>query len=137
MPEQLLQKPAKLTPEEFAAVAEHSRLGANMISMIPFLDPVVPAVLHHHERWDGSGYPDGLSGATIPLEARILATADAFDAMTTDRPYRSAMTVSAAAAEMMACRGRQFDPQTVDAILDAFEDGRLRVRGEVAEVLRS
>lgn len=125
--EALLQKPSKLTKTEMAAVAQHSRLGANIIQTIPFLMSIVPAVAHHHERWDGTGYPDGLAGEAIPLQARILATADAFDAMTTTRPYRPAMPTAEAKRELTRCRGEQFDPSMVDALLRVLDSGRVVV----------
>jgi putative nucleotidyltransferase with HDIG domain len=131
--EALLQKPSLLTDSELAVVAEHSRLGASIIQTIPFLSSIVPAITHHHERWDGNGYPDCLSAEDIPLAARILATADAFDAMTTSRSYRPAMPEEEARRELARCRGTQFDPATVDALLRALDSQRLRVREEAYE----
>ncbi|MBN2841151.1 MAG: HD-GYP domain-containing protein, partial [Coriobacteriia bacterium] len=103
VPEALLSKPTKLTPDEFSAVQKHSAAGADIITMIPFLQDIVPIVRHHHEHLDGSGYPDGIAGEAIPYPARLLAVADAFDAMTTERPYRKAMRPAVAVAEMVAC----------------------------------
>jgi HD-GYP domain-containing protein (c-di-GMP phosphodiesterase class II) len=88
---------------------------------------IVPAVAHHHERWNGTGYPDGLAGEAIPLQARILATADAFDAMTTTRPYRPGMPIAEAKRELVRCRGEQFDPSMVDALLRVLDSGRVVV----------
>jgi putative nucleotidyltransferase with HDIG domain len=132
IPEVILQKKSQLTAGEWTAVKEHSRLGAEIISTIPSLMEIVPAVTHHHEHWDGSGYPGGLAGDAIPLVARVLATADAFDAMTTSRPYRRAMPVAEAVAELKRCSGSQFDPEMVAALLQALDSGRLRLRGEAA-----
>lgn len=133
VPEGLLQKPGSLTETEFTAVTEHSRLGAGIIETIPFLRPIVPAVLHHHERWDGAGYPAGLAGEEIPLEARILALADAFDAMTTSRPYSPAMPMSVAIAEVQRCSGRQFDPSLVRALVSALSASGIEFLGDPAE----
>lgn len=121
VPEALLLKPGRLTAEEFEIVKEHSPAGAHIIESIPFLQEIVPVVKHHHERWDGTGYPDGLAGQRIPKLARILAVADAFDAMTSDRPYRPAMRIAPARQEMIRYRGIQFDPAAVDALLEALD----------------
>ncbi len=110
VPEPVLLKPGSLTDAEFDLIREHPGAGARILEAIPFLEPVVPVVRYHHERWDGSGYPDGLRGEAIPYLARILAVADAFDAMTTDRPYRKAMNAEEARCEIGACAGTQFDP---------------------------
>lgn len=128
--EQIIGKVGTLTPQEYEQVKEHSRIGASIIEMLPFLSDIVPTVLHHHERWDGNGYPDGLSGEQIPLEARILAVADAFDAMTTNRPYRPPMSMNEATRELLAGRGKQFDPAIVDAFVTAIEDRSLRWLGD-------
>ncbi len=132
VPETLLAKPAALTREEYASVKEHSAVGAEIITMIPFLADIVPIVRHHHEHLDGSGYPDGIAGDEIPLSARVLAVADAFDAMTTERPYRKAMRPAVAVAEMVACSGTQFDGNVVEALAEAMADGLLRFRGDIA-----
>jgi PAS domain S-box-containing protein/putative nucleotidyltransferase with HDIG domain len=115
--ENLLNKPRKLTEEEFELVKAHPVLGASIIDKIDHLRQVVPIVRHHRERFDGSGYPDGLAGNDIPLEARILAVADAFAAMIDHRAYRKALPTEQAIAELEACAGRQFDPQVVEAFL--------------------
>jgi HD-GYP domain-containing protein (c-di-GMP phosphodiesterase class II) len=106
----ILHKPAALEPEELEQIRAHPVAGTRMLAGIGSLRPALDCVLHHHERWDGDGYPHALSGAEIPLEARILAVADAYDAMTTDRPYRSAISHEAAVAEVGRCAGAQFDP---------------------------
>ena len=114
----ILNKPGKLTEEEFAEIKEHPPLGSMMIiSEIEALQQVVPIVRHHHERFDGKGYPDGLAGQDIPLEARILAVVDAFDAMTHERSYRKAMSREEALAELERGAGTQFDPAVVEAFL--------------------
>ncbi len=123
--ESLLLKPSGLTPDEFKQVQEHSVMGARIIESMPFLRETVIPVLYHHEHWDGSGYPDGLVGEDIPRAARVLSAADAFDAMTTDRPYRKAMSVEQAVYQLRQGSGGQFDPECVDALLALLEDGTL------------
>jgi putative nucleotidyltransferase with HDIG domain len=107
----ILRKPGPLTPEEFEIMKTHTTKGAAILNTIPDLAPVIPIVRSHHERWDGRGYPDGLAGERIPQLARIVAVADAFDAMTSDRPYRKGMAPSVALAEVQKQSGKQFDPQ--------------------------
>ena len=116
VPDAILQKPAKLTPEEFEVIKGHSALG-HKILIGTDLDEQAPWVLHQHERMDGRGYPGGLAGDDIPLEARILHVADAFEAMTSDRPYRRGMTVEDATSELLRRAGTQFDPACVSALL--------------------
>ena len=111
--ERILLKPASLTPEERSIIELHPRIGYRLVQQVPALQNIAPAILHHHERWDGSGYPQGLRGEQIPLAARIICIADSFSAMTTERPYRSAMTVDEALAELERCAGEQFDPEVV------------------------
>ena len=117
VPDNVLRKPAALSEAEWTLMKRHPEHGARIISRIPFLEDVSRIVRHHHERWDGTGYPDRLAGEAIPLGARIFAVADSFDAMTSDRPYRRAMSVEAARGEVARCRGTQFDPLVVDAFL--------------------
>jgi HD-GYP domain-containing protein (c-di-GMP phosphodiesterase class II) len=142
--ERILLKPAELTPEERSVVQLHPRIGYRLVQQVPALRPAELAILHHHERWDGDGYPAGLRGEEIPLEARIVAVADAFSAMTADRPYRPRMDVEQACAELERCAGTQFDPVVVrifvaevrrhppqrhgDALHDALADPELEVR---------
>lgn len=116
----ILRKPRKLTPAERAAVKDHPVIGAAIIHDIASLQEVTDLVLHHHEAYDGSGYPHGLRGEQIPLGARIIAVADAFDSMTTNRPYRVAMTMNEAMNELRRCRGAQFCPQALDAFAVGF-----------------
>lgn len=118
----VLLKAGPLTPEERELMNEHPRLGYDMLKGIPFLQDALPVVLHHQEMYDGSGYPSGLSGSRIPLGARIFAVADAYDAMTSTRPYREAMSHNRAFEEILRCRGTQFDPQVVDAFAALFRE---------------
>jgi putative nucleotidyltransferase with HDIG domain len=120
VPDSILTKPGALDDEEFAAIKRHPTDGAEIVSHFSRLRDAVPLIRHHHERWDGRGYPDQLSGDEIPPEACVVGLADAWDAMTTDRPYRPALTVEAAAAEVRRCRGSQFSPAVVDAFFAAF-----------------
>jgi HD-GYP domain-containing protein (c-di-GMP phosphodiesterase class II) len=116
--EQILMKPAALSAEERGVVQLHARIGALLVRQVPALRQVETAVLHHHERWDGRGYPDGLAGEEIPVEARIIAVADAFSAMTADRPYRKPLTISEACAELERCAASQFDPRCVGLFVE-------------------
>jgi diguanylate cyclase (GGDEF)-like protein len=118
IPEEILQKPAELTTAEWLVVQRHPQIGHRMLEGLG-VAPVAEWVLHHHERWDGSGYPDGLAGAEIPLGARIVFVADAFDAMTFGRLYRAPLTRDEAVAEIERCSGTQFDPGVVRAFLGA------------------
>lgn len=117
-----LLKPGKLTDEEFEEIKRHSAIGADLIGNLEMYRRSVPIVRHHHERWDGRGYPDGVAGEEIPLGARIIAVADSFDAMTSDRPYRRAMTFSVALAEIRRNSGIQFDAQIVEAFEQAMRE---------------
>jgi putative nucleotidyltransferase with HDIG domain len=120
VPDSILTKPAELDRAEYAAIKRHPADGAEIVSHFSRLHDAVPIIRHHHERWDGDGYPDRLAGDTIPQEACIVGLADAWDAMTTDRPYRLALSVDEAAAEVRRCRGTQFSPAVVDAFFAAF-----------------
>jgi HD-GYP domain-containing protein (c-di-GMP phosphodiesterase class II) len=122
----VLRKPGKLTPEEFEQMKSHVVKGAAILGPIPGMKPMLPIVRSHHERWDGEGYPDKLAGDQIPLFARIVAVADAFDAMTSDRPYRPAMPMEKAFAELAKHSGAHFDPLCAQAFL------RMRPRVEAA-----
>ena len=113
----VLLKPGPLVEREWKDVRSHSIWGSELLQRVPGLERVAVIVRHHHERFDGNGYPDGLEGEDIPVESRILAVVDAFVAMTDERPYRAACDPSSAAAELRAGRGTQFDPR----VLDAFE----------------
>jgi HD-GYP domain-containing protein (c-di-GMP phosphodiesterase class II) len=122
----ILRKPGPLTEAELAHIRIHPVAGARLIDGVADLLPALPYVLHHHERWDGTGYPEGRSAETIPVEARLLGVADAFDAMTSHRPYRRALTVERALAEVKRCAGTQFDPELARAFVDAWECGEIR-----------
>ncbi len=111
--ERILLKPGGLTDEERSVIELHPRIGYQLVRQVPALEKIAPAVLHHHERFDGDGYPGRLRGETIPLEARIIAVADAFSAMTSDRPYSRAREPEAACTELERCAGEQFDPKVV------------------------
>src|SRR5437763_2369756 len=114
VPDAVLLKPGRLDPDERALIMQHAALGAKILADNPALLPLVPLVRHHHERWDGGGYPDGLAGEAIPLGAAIIAAADTFDTMTTNRPYRAAPGWEKARAELARCSGSQFHPRVAD-----------------------
>lgn len=116
----ILRKEGPLTRDEVLQMNEHSRKGADILKHVRALRHVIPSVLSHHERYDGNGYPDRLSGEKIPLYARIIAVADTYDAMTTDRPYRKALTAADAVAELQRCSGSQFDPAIVARFIGTF-----------------
>lgn len=124
--EAVLFKPTSLTADEWAEVRMHPLTGAEMIKDIPLLAPAVPMVRHHHERWEGGGYPDGLAGEDIPVGARIIALADSLDAMTSPRPYATIMDIEQANAEIQRCSGTQFDPQIVGAYQRAWQAGKIQ-----------
>ncbi|MBC24327.1 MAG: hypothetical protein CMJ32_10485 [Phycisphaerae bacterium] len=127
IPEAVLCKPGQLTDQEYRLVQEHPEIGYRILKDIPQLRDVLTGVLHHHERWDGAGYPSGLAGRQIPLFARLIALADTFDAMSSDRTYRGGRSRDEVLAEISRCRGAQFDPEFVDAFcqLDFTEFDRL------------
>ena len=125
--EAILRKAGPLTDEELAEVQLHPETGARMIDASEELRPALPCVLYHHERWDGFGYPSGRAGRLIPVEARVLAVVDSFDAMTSTRPYRGALPLEQALAEIERCAGTQFDPDLARVFLDAWESGALGV----------
>ena len=117
IPEHILNKPGKLTPAEFEKMKRHASIGAEILSTIDFPYPVVPIVRHHHENWDGNGYPDGLAGTQIPLGARILSVVDCFDALTSDRPYRPELPVSEAIEILRERSGTMYDPDVVETFV--------------------
>ncbi len=122
--EDILNKPDRLTDEEFAIMREHPVYGAKIMEPVAEFKEMLPYVYHHHERFDGKGYPDGLAGEDIPLASRILAVADSFDAMTSDRPYRKAMSIEDAIEELRSNSGTQFDPCIVNAFIEIVEKDR-------------
>lgn len=121
----ILLKTGRLEEEEQQNMRRHPEIGAQMIKGIDFLRPVIPYVLSHHERWDGGGYPLGLKGPEIPAEGRLLAVCDAFDAMTSTRPYRKKMSTDHAIEEVFVNKGKQFDPKVVDAFFRAWHSGKI------------
>lgn len=121
----ILHKPGRLTDLEFTEMKKHPEYGVEIMQPVNAFKHILPAMLHHHERFDGRGYPHGLAGNDIPLTARILCVADCFDAMTSDRPYRKGMPVADAVAELAKNKTTQFDPQLVDIFLGAVEEGRI------------
>ena len=123
--EEILLKPAELTSEEFGEVKRHPSFGAQLIEQMPALESIAPAIRHHHERFDGAGYPEELEGTEIPLEARILAVADSFAAMIEERPYSPAMTEEDACRELERCAGTQFDPDVVEAFVSEVRGAQL------------
>jgi cyclic di-GMP phosphodiesterase len=128
IPDGILLKPGPLTPDEWKVMRTHPEIGRQLLEKIPFLREAVPIVYHHHERWDGTGYPMGLAGEAIPLGARIFAVADALDAMTFDRPYSRAISMEKARAEIVRSCGTHFDPRVVETFvglpLEIFEQIR-------------
>jgi putative nucleotidyltransferase with HDIG domain len=121
----ILAKPASLDEREMTAVRYHPLLGVRILESVKQLSDVIPFIRHHHEHFDGNGYPDGLKGDEIPLEARILAVADSYEAMTSNRPYRKAKAPSEALTELRHGAGSQFDPRVVEAFGEAFEKGHI------------
>jgi len=121
----ILQKPGPLTQTELTQIRSHPEAGARLIEGVVDLQPALPYVLHHHERWDGEGYPHGLGGERIPLGARVLGIADAFDAMTSLRPYRPALTTEQALAELERCAGTQFDPRLAETFVLGWRRGAI------------
>ena len=124
----VLAKPGRLTSDEVAEIQAHPVEGVWLLSGLPALAPALPYVLFHHERWDGTGYPTRRRGSEIPIEGRVMAVADAFDAMTSARPYRAPLPVEEALAEVRRCAGSQFDPAVAAAFADAVECGDVPLR---------
>lgn len=116
VPKRIIDKPARLSANEWKVMERHTIVGARMLKEIPSLAPVAPLVRASHERWDGGGYPDGLSGERIPIESRIVFACDAFDAITSVRPYQDAIPAPKALAELRRCAGTQFDARVVTAL---------------------
>jgi putative nucleotidyltransferase with HDIG domain len=131
VPDSILLKPGKLDDEEWVEMKKHPQIGYNILKSIEFLSSAAEIVLCHQERWDGTGYPNGLAGSDIPLGARIFAIADTMDAMTSDRPYRRAMTFGAAWKEIRRCSGTQFDPYVVNAFLNLPLDSWIAIHDSV------
>jgi putative two-component system response regulator len=125
-PKEILYKPGPLTEDEWKIMHRHPSDGAEVLEQIAGLKEMAINVRYHHERYDGSGYPEGLKGEGIPIGARIASVVDAFDAMVSDRPYRKAVSVEQAIEELKRCRGSQFDPQVVDALVALYQEGKLK-----------
>jgi HD-GYP domain-containing protein (c-di-GMP phosphodiesterase class II) len=131
IPDAVLRKPGKLDSDEWAEMCKHPEMGYRMLEGIRFLKPALDIVISHQERFDGSGYPQGLKGDEIPLGARIFAVVDTFDAMTSDRPYRAALSIDAARQEIRDWSGRQFDPRVADVFLSIEADRWREIRERV------
>jgi response regulator RpfG family c-di-GMP phosphodiesterase len=133
IPDAILLKPDRLTEEETTVMQTHARIGYDLVCRIAFLTPAAQIVLTHQERWDGTGYPQGLRGVEIPLGARIFSVADTLDAMTSDRPYRAALSFAAAREEIARQAGRQFDPDVVGVFSSIPEEVWRKIRREATE----
>jgi HD-GYP domain-containing protein (c-di-GMP phosphodiesterase class II) len=131
IPDSILYKPGELTPEERALVVQHPVVGAEIIHEIEFLAQPMEVVRHHLERWDGSGYPDGLAGEEIPLSARVFAVADVLDALTSDRPYRAPSALHEARQMIVAESGTHFDPRVIEAFNSIPDETFERIRREI------
>ncbi len=136
IPDAILRKPDKLSADEWLTMKEHPTIGYNILNRIKFLEDAAQMVLHHHEAYDGSGYPEGLSGENIPLGARIFHVADAIDAMTSDRPYKKAMAFEAAAAELLKHSGRQFDPAIISIFAKTSLDFWIAEKASIEDSIR-
>ena len=128
---EVLGKPGRLDEAELAEVRAHPVEGAWLIAGVASVAPALPYVLFHHERWDGAGYPTRRAGLEIPVEGRLLAVVDAFDAMTSSRPYRDPVDFDRAAAEVRRCSGTQFDPAIAEAFVDAYAAGEITHTGQL------
>lgn len=131
IPDAILYKPGSLDPDERALMSRHPVIGAEIVQGIEFLAEAAAVVRSHHERWDGTGYPDGLRGEEIPLAARVFSVADVLDALTTDRPYRPACSLAYARAMITAESGTQFDPRVVDAFNSIDDEVFERITAEI------
>ena len=135
IPDAILRKPEKLNPEEWRIMKNHPTIGYNVLRRIKFLEPAAQIVLHHHEAFNGKGYPDGLAGENIPLGARIFNIADAIDAMTSDRPYQKALSFEKAAEELQHFSGKQFDPEIISIFnetgLDFWIEEKLKIEERI------
>ena len=128
IPETILKKEGALTEEEYDIIKGHVNSSIDMIRHLPSMDYLIPAAVGHHERWDGKGYPSGTAGEDIPVAARCLAIADAFDAMTTDRPYRKGMSVDYAIQQIEAGKGTQFEPELAQLFVKLVNDMEIVVK---------
>ena len=134
LPDRLLHKPGPLTREEYDRVKQHAVMGADMLAGICFGAPIALLVRHHHENWDGSGYPDALRGSFIPLGARVLSIVDCYDALTSKRPYRRELSHHAAITMIHARRGTMFDPEITDVFVRLIDQLRPAAAGELPQI---
>ena len=146
VPDSILNKPDRLTDDELIHMQHHPQVGARIIKDIDLFKPALPYILSHHERFDGKGYPRGLSGSDIPVEGRLLAVVDTFDAIMSDRPYRKGASLAVAVGELLQNRGKQFDPEMVDLFIHLLQAKMIDLRelydreedmAQVEEVMRS
>lgn len=128
LPKHILQKPGPLNDDEWARIKQHPTHGMEIVSRVKGIGHLATVIRHHHERFDGNGYPDGVAGEQIPLEARIISVADTFDALTSERPYRAAMTIDEAKAELKNVAGTQLDPECVETLLSLLDEGKLNLK---------
>ncbi len=131
--EAILNKPGRLTESEFKEITMHPDVAVKILDMIPYFKPLLSSILHHHERFDGKGYPGRLTGTEIPLESRIMAIADTFDAMTSTRAYRKALSLESANMEIVRCSGTQFDPEIVPVFLSV--QGKIEIPVELTDLV--
>ncbi len=128
--EDILNKEGKISDEEYAEIKKHPETGYGIVSQIKNMKPIAEIIKYHHENWDGTGYPEGLAKHEIPFESRIITIIDAYDAMTSDRPYRKGMSHDYAIGEIKANKGKQFDPE-IAAVFCSLEEERLNAKGEL------
>lgn len=136
IPEEILNKKGPLTEEEYKVIKDHPLIGVEIVSLFPHLSGIVPGIRHHHERWDGKGYPDGKKEEEIPLHARIITVTDCFDAMTSIRPYRKPFSYEQAINELIECAGTQFDPKLIPPFLYSLEKRREIKKGEYDDKIK-
>ena len=134
IPDRLLHKPGPLTADEYSQVKQHATIGGDILAAMEFPGPLALIVRHHHENWDGTGYPDGLRGEAIPIGARVLAIVDCYDALTSDRPYRRSLSHDRAAAMILERRGTIYEPAIADAFLRTIDALRSAIDGGCAAV---
>ncbi|MGH8015457.1 MAG: HD-GYP domain-containing protein, partial [Candidatus Zixiibacteriota bacterium] len=127
VPDSVLNKPNRLTKAEYEKMISHTELGLRIIEGIELFEPAIPYIVSHHERFDGRGYPAGLKGEKIPIEGRLLAVVDTFDAILSNRPYRAGASLKHAIAELQNNKGTQFDPQMVEALFEVIRLGRVDI----------
>jgi len=137
VPDELLHRPGNLSDEEMERVRNHVQLGASMIEMLGEMHPIVPLIRHHHESWDGTGYPDGMKGEEIPLISRIISVADMYDAMTSDRPYRKRRSHEQAVAEIIRTSGTKVDPRVAETFLQVLKEIAPAVQNDATMIIQS